>query len=232
MSAVRWMVKGFTVVAWFAIVASLPIFIPGDDAYLNYSMSNSSHTNSTSSPFSYSSNERVVAGTNYVIMPRTHEGISKWLYIIGDIADIVSNLNHSVMIEQCLYDAHVSPCWLNHSFPMSQVFDIKNVSKENPRLKIMKWEEFETQKNISDLEWVGCLTKIYHESSVHDLDNAWRETNYTGVRNRTMISETFHQCIDEADRMSREDGQDRLTWIPLPWLFLVHRLKTRGPHHG
>ena len=101
---------------------------------------------------------------------------------------------------------------------------MKNVSKEHPELNMTTWEELIVHKNISNLEWIGCaMNHTREDESLMQLESVWKETGYAGVKNRTIYFNTFHDCVDEADRMSGEDGEDRLTWIPVPFVLQVHR---------
>ena len=200
------------------VAASFSFWAAGDDVLLH--ALNNSNASSSSSP-SNSSKGNVVAGFNYVITTSTHEGMSKWSYIIGDVADIVMHLERSVMIEHCLREGHIHPCYRNGAFPLSKIFDLKTVTRENPRLKMISWEEFTAQKNISNLEWVGCVVG----NNLANLRSDWKLIGHTSVKNRTIHAASFHNCVEEADRMSRKDGQDRLTWISCPWIQHVHRAK-------
>ena len=158
-------------------------------------------------------------GFNYVLMPRTHEGITKWSYIISDVVDITRSLNNSVLIEPCLLDSRVSPCWEDKAFPMSMVFDMEDTSKANPSFKWMKWEEFQ-KKNYLNFEWIGC-TIVGEYDSVKNLQHQWG--NFSGRENRTLNMKSYDACMRKADDLVADDGKDRLTWLAKPWIKQVHR---------
>merc|ERR1711871_1580424 len=63
-------------------------------------------------------------GKSFVIISSTAEGMSKWLFIFADFIDTMKSLSSFVLVEPCILQGRITPCWVNKTIPLSFAFDL------------------------------------------------------------------------------------------------------------
>ena len=129
---------------------------------------------------------------NFLILLRSHEGVSHWRYVVNDFFLLALDTNRT-LVEPCVHNGMVHPCMhlmANETLTLSSIIDMAIIKNHFPELRIMPWSTYQSQYMPRGNPSILCYKKDSPGFVQSDLD---------------FDSEIIHPASTEGNDASYED---------------------------